>query len=135
MRTLSIETTAREQLRDITREVSEAVATAGVSEGAVIVQCPHTTAGVTMNEAADPDVARDIVIALREAVPRHGDYRHGEGNSDAHVKASLVGSSVMVPIVDRRLALGTWQGVFFCEFDGPRQRTVNVTVIKGTDAH
>jgi len=87
---------------------------------------PHTTAGLTINENADPDVARDILAGLARLVPATGDYRHAEGNSDAHLKASLVGSSVTVPVVDGRLALGTWQGIYFCEFDGPRRRHVLV---------
>ncbi len=90
---------------------------------------PHTTAGVTINEVADPDVRRDLVTALEVLVPDHGQFRHVEGNSPAHVKATLVGSSVTVPVSSGRLVLGTWQGLYFCEFDGPRSRKVHVTVM------
>ena len=93
-----------------------------------MVYCPHTTAGVTINEHADPDVARDIQDWLDEAVPRRRGWRHLEGNADGHVKAALVGSSVTIPVAEGRLLLGTWQGVFFCEFDGPRTRHLEVRV-------
>jgi secondary thiamine-phosphate synthase enzyme len=93
------------------------------------VYIPHTTAGVTINEAADPAVVRDIKMMLNKLVPARGDYTHMEGNSDAHIKASLMGSSVHVPINSGKLALGTWQGIFFCEFDGPRTRSVSIQVI------
>jgi secondary thiamine-phosphate synthase enzyme len=92
----------------------------------VVVYVPHTTAAVTINEAADPDVARDIDVALSALVPRSGDYHHSEGNSDGHVKSTLVGCSETILVDDGRLVLGTWQGIFFCEFDGPRSRTVLV---------
>jgi len=93
------------------------------------VYVPHTTAAVTVNENADPSVARDLLKELNKIVPFQDDYSHGEGNSSAHIKASLLGSGVQIPVAGSRLALGTWQGVFFCEFDGPRQRTVTVQVL------
>ena len=98
----------------------------GVAEGAVVVYVPHTTAAVTINESADPDVASDLDGALSRFIPESGDYRHAEGNSDAHVKSSLVGCSELVLVEGGRLVLGTWQGIFFCEFDGPRTRRVIV---------
>ncbi len=128
-RSIVVRSTTREMLVDITREVEDAIAGLGVSEGLAHVWCPHTTAGITVNEAADPDVAADIVRALRGVVPPDGDYRHEEGNADAHVKASLVGGFALVPVSDGRLALGTWQGVFLCEFDGPRERRVEVRLL------
>lgn len=126
---LDVRTNAREQLVDVTAEVSRVVAGSGVSEGVVVVFCPHTTAGVTINEHADPDVVRDILAWLADTCPQRGAWRHVEGNSDGHVKAALVGSSVMIPVSDGRLQLGTWQGVFFCEFDGPRSRHLEVRVL------
>ena len=129
MSTFSVRTSSREEFVDITREVASAIGASGVESGVGHVYVSHTTAGVTVNESADPSVARDILTTLRRLVPHQGDYRHAEGNSDAHVKTSLMGSSAWVPFVDGKLALGTWQGVFFCEFDGPRTRTVRVTVV------
>lgn len=123
-----VHTNAREQMVDITEHVSDAVARAGAARGRALVFCLHTTAGVTINEAADPDVAADILAGLSRLVPAEGPWRHAEGNSDAHIKATLVGSGVEVPVAEGRLVLGTWQGVFFCEFDGPRTRSVSVTV-------
>ncbi|MDH4139406.1 MAG: secondary thiamine-phosphate synthase enzyme YjbQ [Coriobacteriia bacterium] len=131
MQRLHISTTVREQLVDITLEVAEAVAVSGIAEGVAVVYSPHTTAGITVNENADPDVAADLLETLRRIVPCEAGYRHCEGNSDAHVKASLVGSSAVVPIDGGRLVLGTWQGVYFAEFDGPRSRNVIVTVTPG----
>ncbi len=123
-----VRTTARCVLVDVTAEVAGEVARSGVAEGLAHVWCPHTTAGLTVNEAADPDVALDIAEALDRLVAREGGWRHAEGNSDAHVKASLLGSSLTLPVADGRLALGTWQGVFLGEFDGPRRRRVEVRV-------
>jgi len=114
---------------DLTPRLVEAIGEAGVVSGQVTVYIPHTTAGVTINENADPDVITDMLAALDKAVPwREGFYRHAEGNSAAHVKSSMVGCSALVPIVGGRMALGTWQSVFFCEFDGPRRRRVIVSV-------
>lgn len=124
-----IRTHARSEFVDVTAQISEAVRSSGVAEGLAVVYCPHTTAGVTINEHADPDVARDIQDWLDSAVPRSRGWRHTEGNADGHVKATLVGSSVTIPVSDGRLSLGTWQGVFFCEFDGPRTRHVEVRVV------
>lgn len=123
-----VSTGTRAQLVDITSRVREVVRGSGVREGICQVYIPHTTAGVTVNEAADPDVAADILEHLERLVPR-GRYRHREGNADAHIKASLVGFSAALPVFGGDLALGTWQGVFLCEFDGPRRRRVWVTVL------
>lgn len=118
---------------DITRHVQQAVTASGVEHGIAVAFCPHTTAGLTINENADPDVVHDILDGLSRIFPRDAGWRHREGNSDGHLKASLVGSSVTIPIDGASLALGTWQAVYLCEFDGPRTRTVSVTVIKGEE--
>jgi secondary thiamine-phosphate synthase enzyme len=124
-----IRTPDRDAMLDITDSVGQAVRDSGVQEGAVTVYVPHTTAGVTINENADPDVIHDVLAALDEAVPwRQGFYRHGEGNS-AHVKSSMMGCSTTIPVTGGGLPLGTWQSVFFCEFDGPRTRHYIVTVV------
>lgn len=127
--TLQVRTERREQFVDITREVQRIVTQSGVQSGLCHVFVPHTTAGVTIQENADPDVVRDILVTLGRLVPRTGDYRHAEGNSDAHVKAAALGSSQFVPVDGGRLVLGTWQGIYFCEFDGPRTRRVIVTLL------
>ena len=129
METLSIRTSRRNELIDITRQVAEVVSKAGLQDGMVTIFIPHTTAAVTINENADPDVVHDILLTLDELIPegRPG-YRHGEGNSDSHVKSSLVGPSLTVLIENGRLCLGTWQGIYFCEFDGPRKRTIHIQV-------
>jgi len=126
---LSLATKARSSLEDITASVEKAVRDSGRREGLACVYVPHTTAGITINEGADPDVKADILSTLERLVPWQGPYRHGEGNAAAHVKAMLVGSSVTVPVHEGRLLLGTWQSIYFCEFDGPRQRRVIVRVI------
>lgn len=126
---IEIRTTRREELVDITSRVAAAVRDTEVHQGAVLVYCPHTTAALTINEHADPDVARDLLQWLGTVARCETGWRHCEGNSDAHVKASLLGASVMVPVRQGRLGLGTWQGIFFCEFDGPRARTVDLTVL------
>jgi secondary thiamine-phosphate synthase enzyme len=126
--TIEVRTASRTQLVDITDMVSDKLATSAVTTGACYVYMPHTTAGLTINENADPDVARDILAGLAHLVPVTGDYHHAEGNSDAHIKATLVGSSLMVPVIDGRLALGSWQALYFCEFDGPRHRHVLVGI-------
>jgi len=124
-----VRTPDRDAMIDITAKVQKAVDDAGVRAGIATVYVPHTTAGVTINENADPDVVHDVLAALEQAVPRRqGFYRHGEGNSAAHVKSSMVGCSAQVPIRGGGLALGTWQAIFFCEFDGPRTRRVLVAV-------
>lgn len=128
MTVLEIATQGHSQALDITRQVRQAVEASGVGEGWATVYVPHTTAGVAINEAADPDVMADVLMALDRLVPWQGGFRHAEGNSAAHVKSILVGSSVRVPVSGGRLLLGTWQGVFFMEFDGPRRRKVRVGV-------
>lgn len=130
MTTLTIKTRQREEMIDITGYVQQVLTSSGVTSGIVTVFVPHTTAGITINENADPTVKEDILATLAQMVPQKaGYYRHLEGNSDAHIKATLVGSSVNVPVHGGRLRLGTWQGIMFCEFDGPRQRQVWVTVV------
>lgn len=124
MRTIEVKTQAREELVDITARVREELVSSGVKDGICHVFVPHTTAAVTINENADPSVKEDILMALRKIVPDSLPYRHSEGNSPAHVKACLIGSSIKVIIDEGQLALGTWQGIFFCEFDGPRSRNV-----------
>ena len=112
---------------DITEQVRDSLRRGGVRDGLGVVYCPHTTAATTINEHADPDVVHDMLLWLNRAVPQaEPGFRHGEGNSDSHIKASLIGSGTTVLVVDGDLVLGTWQGVFFCEFDGPRRRTVHV---------
>ena len=113
---------------DITAQIQSVVEGSGVQKGLCYVYVPHTTAGLTINENADPDVRRDILTHLEKTVPRRGDYRHIEGNSDAHIKACLMGFSQMLFVEEGRLVLGIWQGVYFCEFDGPRTREVFVEV-------
>lgn len=126
----TIQTTKPQQFVNITGMVMDAVRQSGVRSGLAVVYVPHTTAGVTINENADPDVVRDILAALDRAFPVRGDYRHVEGNAHAHIKASLMGSSCSVLIEGGRLLLGTWQGIYFCEFDGPRRREFYVKVMK-----
>ena len=127
MKVLSISTGSRTDFVNITGLIQDAARELGVRDGALSVFVPHTTAGITINENADPDVVRDITTALDRLVPWRGDYHHGEGNSAAHIKASLMGSSIRVLVSGDRLLLGTWQGIYFCEFDGPRQREIWVS--------
>lgn len=127
--TLHIKTSRRTEWVNITPEVSRVVAASGVSSGACHLYVPHTTAGVTINEGDDPDVARDMEAALDRMVPRDAGYKHYEGNSDSHIKASLVGCSQTVWIENGQLRLGRWQAIFFCEFDGPRNREMHVKII------
>lgn len=124
MKSFSIRTQRHTQFLDITLEVQSAVFALGVKNGVITVFIPHTTAGITINENADPDVTADIAAALDKAVPWKADYSHSEGNAAAHVKASMMGSSVQVIVENGQLQLGTWQAIYFCEFDGPRTRTV-----------
>ena len=127
--TIEVRSRERDELIDVTDRVAGAVVESGASEGVVTVYVPHTTAGVTINENADPSVVHDLLAALDEAVPwRQSFYRHGEGNSAAHVKSSLVGCSAQILIRGGRLVLGTWQGIYFCEFDGPRSRKLHIAV-------
>jgi secondary thiamine-phosphate synthase enzyme len=131
METISVKTQRRAQMIDVTGKIAQIVNNSGVSDGFVVAFVPHTTAGITINENADPDVVHDILLKLEEIIPHHHHgYRHGEGNSDAHIKASLVGSSVTIMVENSQLCLGTWQGVYFCEFDGPRSRRMMVKVSK-----
>ena len=127
MESFNVSTRRRTESVDITRPIEAAVSALGLRDGVVTVFVPHTTAGVTINEHADPDVLTDLEAALERLVPWHADYAHAEGNAAAHVKASLMGSSARVIVVGGRLKLGAWQGVFLCEFDGPRTRTVWVS--------
>jgi secondary thiamine-phosphate synthase enzyme len=124
-----ISTKSRNQMIDITAQVRSFVSQSGITNGDAIVYCPHTTAAITINENADPSVPHDILLTLKELVPQHRPgYRHYEGNSDAHCKSSMLGCSEQILIKDKSLNLGTWQGIFFCEFDGPRSRKVIVQV-------
>ncbi len=127
---LEIATSSRAQMVDVTREVQRAVSESGVQEGFCHIYVPHTTAGIAINENADPSVAQDILAVLEKMAPRGGSYRHLEGNADSHVKASIVGSSETVLIEGGRVVLGTWQGLFLCEFDGPRRRRLLVKVVE-----
>ena len=125
MEIINVRSREREELVEITDEVRRRVRQSGVREGVCFLFVRHTTAGLTVNENADPDVARDMLHALRTLVPQHGmGFRHGEQNSDAHIKASLVGPSLTIPFSDGELLLGRWQGIFLCEFDGGRERQV-----------
>src|SRR5688572_15748669 len=126
---LSVSTEKRETTVDVTSRIRAAVTRSKVREGICVVNVAHTTAAVFVNENADPDVQRDLLHQLAQVVPKDGDYRHAEGNSAAHIKAVLVGNDVTLSIQDGELVLGTWQGVFFAEFDGPRERGATVTVI------
>ncbi|MBN2069984.1 MAG: YjbQ family protein [Candidatus Krumholzibacteriota bacterium] len=130
LREISVTTGKRNEMLDITGEIESAVSESGVREGVCHIFVPHTTAAVTINEKADPDVARDISSTLEKIVPAGWGYRHGEGNSDSHIKSSLVGSSEWTIITEGRLLLGVWQAVFFCEFDGPRKRKCYIRISK-----
>lgn len=124
--TVNVKTRSRIEMVDITSSVQNAVSKSGITDGLCIVYVPHTTAGITINEGADPAVCQDIMNQLNELAPPHSGYRHMEGNADSHIKASLIGSSVSVIVENGGLVLGTWQKIFFCEFDGPRSRRVYV---------
>ena len=126
---IQVKTRSRVEMVDITHLVQKEVTKEGISEGVCLVYVPHTTAGVTINEGADPAVCTDIMTKLNEIVPPDAGYRHMEGNSDSHIKASLIGSSVTVIIEKGSLVLGTWQKIFFCEFDGPRSRKIAIKII------
>jgi secondary thiamine-phosphate synthase enzyme len=122
---IAVPTRSREEVLDITEKVEGAIRELGLSEGFVVLYCPHTTAGLTVNETADPDVRADVNAAMSAMVPRIA-FRHGEGNSPAHFRSALLGPTLLLPVEGGRLSLGTWQGVYFCEFDGPRRRRVRV---------
>jgi secondary thiamine-phosphate synthase enzyme len=125
---ISVRTNARSEFVDITAETAAFIRESGVQEGSCLVYCPHTTCGITVNENADPDVSADIIRELDSVVPWNHGYRHSEGNSAAHIKASLTGSSALIPIDRGELLLGIWQALYLCEFDGPRTRTVVLQV-------
>lgn len=129
--TLEVRTGGKTELADLTDRIQQVVAKSGVSEGLCHVFVPHTTAGVTINENADPSVKADILMVLNKVISDREPYRHSEGNSPAHIKASLVGPQLSVIVSQGRLLLGTWQGIFFCEFDGPRTRRVHIKVTEG----
>jgi len=127
----SVRTRNNVEFVNITSDVTAVLTGAGMQDGLCTVFCPHTTAGITINEAADPSVVQDIIKELNEIIPLKGGYAHMEGNSAAHIKSSIVGPSVTIPVENGRLHLGTWQGIFFCEFDGPRSRKVTVSIVPG----
>ena len=129
---LSVKTTSRTELIDVTSQIAEQVKQSGVSDGLCMLYVPHTTGAVTINESADPSVRRDIQMILNQIVPWEANYKHLEGNSPAHVKATLVGPSELLAIENGALVLGTWQGIFFCEFDGPRTRKMHVRILDAT---
>jgi secondary thiamine-phosphate synthase enzyme len=127
MDTFTVQTQQRNEFVDITDQVRQSLQRSGLRDGSGVIYCPHTTASITINESYDPDVVHDILLWLNRTVPhQQPGFRHGEGNSDSHIKASLVGSSATVIVADGDLVLGRWQGIFFCEFDGPRTRSVHV---------
>jgi secondary thiamine-phosphate synthase enzyme len=128
---LSVNTKARVEFVNITRLIQDVVASSGIKNGLCHIFVPHTTAAVTVNEQADPAVVEDIIAQLDALVPQRGKYRHTEGNAPAHIKASLLGSTETLLVENGRLVLGTWQGIFFCEFDGPRSRSVLVKIMAG----
>jgi len=127
----TVKSKSRTQLIDITSEIQKAVRSSGISEGLCMLYVPHTTAAITINESADPSVASDIMMVLNEVIPWTAEYRHLEGNSPAHIKSTLVGASEVIAIENGSLVLGTWQGIFFSEFDGPRTRSVHMRLLKG----
>lgn len=129
MQTIIVKTDRRTQLVDVTAQVQRVVSASKIVHGTCHLYVPHTTAAIAINECADPDVARDVEGALERLVPHTGPYRHSEGNADSHIKSVLVGASQVVFVEDGKLALGRWQGIFFCEFDGPRERKLIVKVI------
>lgn len=130
MNKIEIKSAKKNEFIDITSQVKEAARESKVKNGICIIFCPHTTAALTINENADPSVQKDIIKHLEELAPFHKNYSHLEGNSDAHIKSSLLGSSLNVIIENNDLALGTWQGIYFCEFDGPRQRKIYIKIIE-----
>ena len=122
--------TERNNWIEVTGNVRDLVRESGVRNGLCVVYCPHTTAGITINENADPDVVRDLIFALEKTYPDRAEFRHSEGNSAAHLKASVIGNSATIIIRDGRLLLGTWQGIYFCEFDGPRTRRFYIEILE-----
>ena len=126
---LSVKTRKRTEFVDITSDINQLIQNSGTDQGLCMIYVPHTTAAVTINESADPSVKSDILMVLNQIIPWKANYRHLEGNSPAHIKSTLVGSSELIAIENGRLILGTWQGIFFCEFDGPRTRKVDVRIV------
>ncbi|MEK5640708.1 hypothetical protein BK138_24650 [Paenibacillus rhizosphaerae] len=132
LHTLELSTASRDEMRDITREIISLVHQSGVKEGTVLIYCPHTTAGIAINENADPDVRHDVLLRLDEVYPwEHPKYRHAEGNTASHLKSITCGPSQTVIITEGELLLGRWQGIYFCEFDGPRRRQYHVKIMEG----
>jgi len=129
LKEIAIQTNTQTQILEITAQVQKVVSESGITEGLCCVFVPHTTAGVTINENADPSVKQDIVMELNKVIPFDDNYSHSEGNSAAHIKASIIGSSVNIPLKNNNLLLGTWQGICFCEFDGPRTRKFYVKIV------
>lgn len=134
MQTCTIKSKSRTEFIDITSRIQEVVSTSGIRAGTCFLHVPHTTAAITVNEGADPSVQSDILAYLTDRVPHRGTYRHMEGNADAHIKSTLVGVSQALPVEDGRVVLGTWQSIFFCEFDGPRTRKVHIQLIGETNS-
>ena len=130
METCTIKSKSREAFIDVTSRIQEIVEASGIRSGLCILHVPHTTAAITVNEGADPSVQSDILAYLADRVPHQGSYRHMEGNSDAHIKSTLVGVSQVLPVENGKVVLGTWQSIFFCEFDGPRSRRLHVQLVR-----
>lgn len=131
--TFSVQTHSASEMVDITSSIQSHALKSGIQEGICLVYCPHTTAGLTINENADPDVKTDMIKEINKIVPFDDAYQHFEGNSAAHIKATFTGFQLMIPIHQGRLTLGTWQGIYFCEYDGPRNRNVQIQILKGQD--
>ena len=132
MQSISVHTKSRREFVDVTDEVQRVVHANGVREGICVVYCPHTTAAVTVNENADPDVVHDMLLWMGRSIPKdQSGFQHGEGNSDSHIQCSLVGPSQTLIVAQGKIVLGRWQGIYFCEFDGPRTRTLHVQVVGG----
>lgn len=129
IRYINVKSRTRTEFIDITERVQDIIKEEGVKEGICYIYVPHTTAGITINEGADPSVQRDIVSTLNRLIPFEGDYHHREGNADAHIKSTIVGVSQYVMIEQGKLSLGTWQAIYFCEFDGPRHRRVHLKIV------
>ena len=127
---ITVKSKAQTELIDITSRIQDTVVSAGIDQGICMLYVPHTTAAITINESADPSVKGDILMILNKIIPWEAGYRHLEGNSPAHIKSTIVGPSELIAVENDRLVLGTWQGIFFCEFDGPRTRKVNVRLVK-----
>lgn len=130
MKEITVNTSRRTEFVVLDDRVQQAISESGVKEGCVVLFCPHTTAALTINENADPSVVHDILTAVEKLIPQRAGYAHSEGNSDAHIKSSLFGPSLTIPISGGQVCLGTWQGIFFCEFDGPRRRKVCVQILR-----